>query len=39
MRRWGQASEVAKSVLFLATADSSYLTDCEIAVDGGLAQI
>jgi len=39
MKRWGQANEVAKSVLFLASSDSSYLTGGEIAVDGGLGQI
>lgn len=39
MKRWGQPQEVAKSVLFLASSDSSYLTGGEIAVDGGLGQI
>lgn len=39
MKRWGQPQEVAKSVLFLASSDSSYLTGGEISVDGGLGQI
>ncbi|NOW97843.1 NAD(P)-dependent dehydrogenase (short-subunit alcohol dehydrogenase family) [Mucilaginibacter sp. SG564] len=39
MQRWGQAVEVAKAVVFLASDDSSYMTGGEIMVDGGLAQI
>jgi len=39
MKRWGLPEEVARAVLFLASADSSYLTGGEIAVDGGLGQI
>lgn len=39
MGRWGQTEEVAKAVLFLACADSSYLTAGEIAVDGCLGQV
>jgi len=39
MQRWGQAEEVAKTVLFLASPDASYITGGEITVDGGLAQV
>lgn len=39
VKRFGRAEEVAKTVLFLASDDSSYLVGNEIAVDGGLRQI
>ncbi len=34
--RWGEAEEVAKAVLFLASEDSSYINAVELMVDGGL---
>ena len=37
--RMGTSDEVAKSVLFLASDDSSFITGIELFVDGGMAQI
>jgi NAD(P)-dependent dehydrogenase (short-subunit alcohol dehydrogenase family) len=39
MKRMGQPSEIAAAVAFLASADASYITGSEIAVDGGFGQI
>ena len=39
VKRWGKPEEVAKTVLFLASGDSSYITGNEISVDGGLNQV
>lgn len=37
--RFGKGDEVAKTALFLASDDASYITGSEIPVDGGMAQV
>jgi NAD(P)-dependent dehydrogenase (short-subunit alcohol dehydrogenase family) len=37
--RVGNPDEIAKTVAFLASNDSSYITGIELFVDGGIAQI
>jgi len=39
MHRIGEPAEIAKAVLFLASADSTYMLGEEIAVDGGMGQV
>ena len=39
VKRMGEADEVAKAVLFLASSDSSFMTGEEIIVDGGMTAI
>ena len=35
MKRWGEADEIAKAILFLASDDASFITGETLLVDGG----
>ena len=39
MKRFGLPEEIAKTVLFLASSDSSFLLGTEIIADGGMSQL
>ena len=38
LQRFGEPEEVARTVLFLASEDASFITGAEVVVDGGLTQ-
>ena len=35
MNRWGEANEIARAILFLASEDASFITGTTLMVDGG----
>jgi len=39
LKRFGEAHEVAKAVVFLASSDASYVNGIELEIDGGMSQI
>ncbi len=39
MHRMGEADEVAKAVLFLASDDAAFITGANLFVDGGLIEL
>jgi len=39
LKRFGETSEIADAVVFLASSESSYIVGAELVVDGGMTQV
>ncbi len=37
IKRWGQPEEVCNVVAFLLSDEASYMTGCDVVIDGGIS--